>query len=85
MKLLVTHAVQLREEVDHLFIPRLVSIHRTYIMCPKFRGAPDIVRIATEGNVSIMRTILPEPRRRASIGRAPKAIHLYNRADERGH
>ncbi len=54
MKLLVTHAVQLKDQVDYLFIPRLVSIHRTYIMCPKFRGAPDIVRLATEGNVSII-------------------------------
>ncbi len=54
MKLLVTHAVQLKDQVDHLFIPRLVSIHRTYIMCPKFRGAPDIVRLATEGDVSII-------------------------------
>jgi predicted nucleotide-binding protein (sugar kinase/HSP70/actin superfamily) len=54
MKLLVTHAIQLKEKVDHLFIPRLVSIHRTYMMCPKFRGAPDIVRLATEGNVSIL-------------------------------
>ena len=54
MKLLVTHAMQLKEKVDHLFIPRLVSIHRTYIMCPKFRGAPDIVRLATERKVSII-------------------------------
>jgi predicted nucleotide-binding protein (sugar kinase/HSP70/actin superfamily) len=54
MKLLVTHAIRLKEKVDYLFVPRLVSIHRTYIMCPKFRGAPDIVRLATEGNVSII-------------------------------
>ncbi len=54
MKMLVTHAVQLKDKVDHLFIPRLVSLHRTYIMCPKFRGAPDIVRLATEGNVPII-------------------------------
>jgi len=54
MKLLVTHAVQLQDKVDHLFIPRLVSVHRTYIMCPKFRGAPDIVRLATEGKVPII-------------------------------
>jgi predicted nucleotide-binding protein (sugar kinase/HSP70/actin superfamily) len=54
MKLLVTHAIQLKDKVDHLFIPRLVSIHRTYIMCPKFRGAPDIVRLATEGKVSVI-------------------------------
>jgi predicted nucleotide-binding protein (sugar kinase/HSP70/actin superfamily) len=54
MKLLVTHAIQLKDKVDHLFIPRLVSLHRTYIMCPKFRGAPDIVRLAIERKVSII-------------------------------
>jgi predicted nucleotide-binding protein (sugar kinase/HSP70/actin superfamily) len=54
MKLLVTHAIQLKDKVDHLFVPRLVSIHPTYIMCPKFRGAPDIVRLATERNVSLI-------------------------------
>ena len=58
MKLLVTHAVQLKEKVDYLFIPRLVSIHRTYIMCPKFRGAPDIVRLATERKVPIIDEIV---------------------------
>jgi predicted nucleotide-binding protein (sugar kinase/HSP70/actin superfamily) len=54
MKLLVTHAIHLKDKVDHLFIPRLVSLHRKYIMCPKFRAAPDIVRLATEGRVSII-------------------------------
>jgi predicted nucleotide-binding protein (sugar kinase/HSP70/actin superfamily) len=54
MKLLVTHAVSLKGKVDHLFVPRLVSLHRAYIMCPKFRGAPDIVRLAVEGNLSII-------------------------------
>ena len=54
MKLLITHANQLKEKVDHLFIPRFVSLHRTYIMCPKFRGAPDIVRLATEGKISVI-------------------------------
>lgn len=54
MKLLVTHSVQLRDRVDHLFIPRLVSLHRTFIMCPKFRGAPDVVRLAIEKKISII-------------------------------
>jgi predicted nucleotide-binding protein (sugar kinase/HSP70/actin superfamily) len=54
MKLLVNHSVALRERADYLFVPRLVSLHRSYIMCPKFRGAPDIVRLATDGAVSIL-------------------------------
>jgi len=54
MKLMVTHAVSLQDKADHLFVPRLVSLHRSYIMCPKFRGAPDVVRLATEGKISII-------------------------------
>jgi predicted nucleotide-binding protein (sugar kinase/HSP70/actin superfamily) len=54
MKLLITHAVSLKGRVDHLFVPRLVSLHQTYILCPKFRGAPDIVRLATGGEMSII-------------------------------
>lgn len=55
MKLLVTHAINLKEKgVDHLFIPRLVSLHRRYIMCPKFRAAPDIVRLALGGAPPIL-------------------------------
>ena len=70
MKLLVTHAVQLKEKVDHLFIPRLVSIHRTYIMCPKFRGAPDIVRLATEGSVSVIDETIDLRKGRSSLLRS---------------
>jgi predicted nucleotide-binding protein (sugar kinase/HSP70/actin superfamily) len=54
MKLLITHSVDLKEKADYLFVPRLVSLHRNYIMCPKFRGAPDIVRLATEGSIAIL-------------------------------
>jgi predicted nucleotide-binding protein (sugar kinase/HSP70/actin superfamily) len=54
MKLLVTHAVSLKDRVDFLFVPRLVSLHRTFIMCPKFRGAPDILRLAGEGRLPII-------------------------------
>jgi predicted nucleotide-binding protein (sugar kinase/HSP70/actin superfamily) len=54
MKLLVTHAVSLKDRVDFLFVPRLVSVHRTFIMCPKFRGAPDILRLAGEGHLPII-------------------------------
>jgi predicted nucleotide-binding protein (sugar kinase/HSP70/actin superfamily) len=46
MKLMVAHCLDLAEEVDFLFAPRLISIHRKYIMCPKFRGVPDIVSLA---------------------------------------
>jgi predicted nucleotide-binding protein (sugar kinase/HSP70/actin superfamily) len=54
MKLLVTHAVSLKDQVDFLFVPRLVSLHRSFIMCPKFRGAPDILRLAGERRLPVI-------------------------------
>lgn len=54
MKLLITHSISLKGKVDFLFIPRLVSLDRDYIMCPKFRGAPDVARLATGGSPPIL-------------------------------
>lgn len=58
MKLLVTHSISLKNKTDFLFIPRLVSLDPHYIMCPKFRGAPDIARLATGGSPPILDEII---------------------------
>ncbi|MCX8119016.1 MAG: acyl-CoA dehydratase activase-related protein [Desulfobacterota bacterium] len=71
MKLLVTHAIHLKEKaVDHLFIPRLVSLHRSYILCPKFRAAPDVVRLALEGGISILDETIDLREREYSLPRS---------------
>jgi len=70
MKLLVTHATSLASETDHLFVPRLVSLHPKYILCPKFRGAPDIVRLAIEKKVSILDETIDLRTRKHSYRRA---------------
>ena len=54
MKLMVAHCLDLAEKVELLFAPRLISIHRKYIMCPKFRGVPDIIRLAVGGQADVM-------------------------------
>jgi predicted nucleotide-binding protein (sugar kinase/HSP70/actin superfamily) len=54
MKLMVAHCLNLAEKVDFLFAPRLISIHRKYIMCPKFRGVPDIVTLALRGQAEVI-------------------------------
>jgi len=70
MKLLVTHAGRLAGEADHLFIPRLVSLHPKFILCPKFRGAPDIVRLAIEKRISILDETIDLRTREHSLQRA---------------
>lgn len=44
VKLSYGHVLELAEQVDFIFLPRLVSVeHRKYI-CPKFLGLPDMIR-----------------------------------------
>jgi len=54
MKLMVVHCLDLAEKADLLFVPRLISIHRKYIMCPKFRGVPDIIKLAVGAQAEVI-------------------------------
>ena len=42
------HVASLKEKVDYLFVPRMVSVRRlgTETFCPKFLGLPDLLRAA---------------------------------------
>ncbi|MCK8816426.1 acyl-CoA dehydratase activase-related protein [Natroniella sulfidigena] len=43
IKLFHGHVLNLKDRVDYLFIPRLVSLNGQTIYCPKFLGLPDMV------------------------------------------
>ncbi len=53
LKLLIPHAQSLVGKVDAIFLPRLVSLDGHYILCPKFRGAPDVLRLALKGKLEV--------------------------------
>lgn len=38
------HAVSLYSEVDYLFVPRIISVHKQQYTCPKIIGMPDMLR-----------------------------------------
>ncbi|MDA8236222.1 MAG: acyl-CoA dehydratase activase-related protein [Clostridia bacterium] len=46
IKLFHGHVLELKEQVDYIFLPRLVSINKedTVTFCPKFLGLPDLIR-----------------------------------------
>ena len=58
LKLLIPHSQSLVGKVDALFLPRLISLERRYILCPKFRGAPDVLRLAVKDSLEIWDGIL---------------------------
>jgi len=53
LKLLIPHSQSLVGKVDALFLPRLISLDGHYILCPKFRGAPDVLRLAVKDTLEI--------------------------------
>lgn len=44
VKLFFGHVQDLRDKVDYIFMPRMVSVERKAYICPKFLGLPDMVR-----------------------------------------
>lgn len=51
IKIFHGHVMELRDKVDLVFTPRLLSVRRlaTETFCPKFRGLPDLVRASIPG------------------------------------
>lgn len=43
VKIFHGHIIDLKDRVDYLFIPRLISVERNEYICPKFCGLPDMV------------------------------------------
>ena len=43
-KVALGHVWELKDRVDYLFLPRIVSLERDAYMCPKFLAFPDVVR-----------------------------------------
>lgn len=44
VKLYYGHVAWLKDKVDYIFIPRLVSVEKKEYICPKFMGLPDIIK-----------------------------------------
>ncbi len=49
VKVFYGHALALKDKVDALFIPRMVSVEKRTHTCPKMLGLPDMIRLAEEG------------------------------------
>lgn len=46
VKIFFGHVQKLKDKVDYLFIPRIISMNGKTIYCPKFLGLPDMIRSA---------------------------------------
>ncbi|KUK36216.1 MAG: CoA enzyme activase, partial [Thermacetogenium phaeum] len=44
VKILFGHVLALADEVDYLFVPRIIKVEPRAYICPKFMGLPDMLR-----------------------------------------
>ncbi|MCW2277372.1 acyl-CoA dehydratase activase-related protein [Heliophilum fasciatum] len=44
VKIFFGHVYSLQGKVDHIFVPRLISVQEGTYLCPKFLGLPDMLR-----------------------------------------
>lgn len=58
IKILHGHVIDLKDRVDYLFIPRMISADGRATFCPKFLGLPDMVRFSGEKLPEIIDTPL---------------------------
>lgn len=56
VKLFHGHVLALRDKVDYLFIPRMVSVTEEATFCPKFLGLPDMIKHSLKGLPGIIDT-----------------------------
>lgn len=49
IKIFTGHVASLLDEVDYVFIPRMVSISKHEYFCPKFMGLPDMIKYTIPG------------------------------------
>ncbi|AOT70250.1 acyl-CoA dehydratase activase-related protein [Geosporobacter ferrireducens] len=49
IKVFAGHVASIVDQVDYIFIPRMVSISKNEFFCPKFMGLPDMVKYTVPG------------------------------------
>ncbi|MTI94836.1 MAG: hypothetical protein FH749_05020 [Firmicutes bacterium] len=55
VKVLMGHVMTLAEQnVDGLFMPRMISLERSRYICPKFLGLPDMVRSSLGKDIQVL-------------------------------
>ncbi|MGI5840016.1 MAG: acyl-CoA dehydratase activase-related protein [bacterium] len=77
VKLLHGHVLELRDTVDVVFLPRLVSIERRAFICPKLMGLPDMVRQSVDSLPPLIDTCINLHKSERNFGRAFGEIGSY--------
>lgn len=52
IKVFAGHVASIIEDVDYVFVPRMVSVLKNEFFCPKFMGLPDMIKYTVPGAIN---------------------------------
>ncbi|WP_347490937.1 acyl-CoA dehydratase activase-related protein [Desulfoscipio sp. XC116] len=67
VKVFFGHTMAISDQVDYLFIPRIVCLNKKTVYCPKFLGLPDMIRHGIPGMPPIIDVRVDARERKDSI------------------
>jgi predicted nucleotide-binding protein (sugar kinase/HSP70/actin superfamily) len=84
MKMAFAHTINLKDRVDFLFLPRLLSMGRKTCSCPRLAGLPEMVKYSVPGLPTILDPYVDERHRNSSLFRSfsEMAFDLGKRSKE---
>lgn len=77
IKVFYGHTAQLVEQVDWLFLPRIVSVSPKEYICPKFMGLPDMIRENFEKLPSLISPIIDRSKNPEKAYQAALEVGLH--------
>lgn len=76
VKLYYGHVSWLKDKVDYIFIPRIISVERKEYICPKFMGLPDMIKANIANLPAVIDTTLDLSKSEKNIHKFAKEIGL---------
>ncbi|WZL72444.1 acyl-CoA dehydratase activase-related protein [Clostridiaceae bacterium 35-E11] len=52
------HVIDLKEQVDYIFIPKMMSIYKNEYICPKFCGLPEMIKSSIKDLPTLIDTVI---------------------------
>lgn len=67
VKILHGHIIDLRDKVDYIFVPRMMSVYKGEYICPKFCGLPEMVKYSIKNVPPMIDTVINFNKSRKSL------------------
>lgn len=82
IKLFHGHVINLKDKVDYIFIPRIMSINEKEHICPKFGGLPELIRYSINDLPPIITTEINNYYNKEALIKSIYDIGLYITKDK---